>query len=116
LIHEGANPATGANEVLLLTKDADGFDNDPVVLGKVFVESAESVNLENLYTIQTVCNAALASKEYQHQDRRAELQRAIVSQVETVKAQCAGNIQDPLYRRFLEAGKRAVALLKGEAS
>ena len=113
-IHEGPNPATGAHEVLLLTKDADGFDNDPVLLGKNFIASADSVNLNHLHTIQTVCNAALASADHRHLDRRSALQRAVLTEVEAIKAQCGGNIQDPTYRRFLDAGKRAVALLKGE--
>ena len=115
-IHEGPNPATGANEVLLLTKDADGFDSDPVLLGTSFVASADSVNLNQLHTIQTVCNAALVSADYRHQEQRSALQRALLADVEAIKVQCGGNIQDPTYRRFLDAGKRAVALLKGEAT
>ena len=116
LIHEGPNPATGLNEVLLLTKDADGFDNDPVVLGQSFIASADSVNLENLHTIQTACNALLGSADYRHIDRRTAVQKAVVAQIEAIKAQCNGNIQDPLYRRFLEAGRKAVAIVKGEAA
>ncbi|MEO8015207.1 MAG: hypothetical protein ABI642_13790, partial [Polaromonas sp.] len=115
-IHEGRNPATGADEVLLLTKDADGFDNDPVALGKSFVASAEGIDLDTLHTVKSVCNAMLAGAAYQHQDRRQELQRAILAEVEAVKAAQGGNIQDETYRRFLDAGRRAVAILKGEAA
>ena len=113
LIHEGRNPATGSDEVLLLTKDADGFDNAPVVLGSNFVASADSLDLGNLHTIKTVCNALLASSAYVHQDRRSEVQRAILAEVEAVKVLRSGNIQDETYRRFLDAGKRAVAILRG---
>ena len=116
IIYVGKNPATGADEVLLLTKDADGFDNDPVALGKTFVTSADSINLEHLHTIKSVCDTLLAGAGYVHQDRRGELQRAILAEVEAVKAQLGGNIQDATYRRFLDAGRRAVAILKGEAA
>ena len=102
--------------MLLLTKDADGFDNDPVALGKRFADSAESINLDTLHTIKTVCNATLASAGYAHQDRRGEVQRAILAEVEAVKAERGGNIQDETYRRFLDSGRRAVAILKGEAA
>ena len=115
LIHEGRNPATGADEVLLLTKDADGFDNAPVVLGSNFVASADSLDLDNLHTIKTVCSGLLASSAYLHQDRRSEVQRAILADVEAVKVLRGGNIQDETYRRFLDAGKRAVAILRGVA-
>ena len=115
LIHEGRNPATGTDEVLLLTKDADGFDNAPVVLGSNFVASADSLDLDNLHTIKTVCSGLLASSAYLHQDRRSEVQRAILADVEAVKVLRGGNIQDETYRRFLDAGKRAVAVLRGAA-
>jgi hypothetical protein len=115
-IHEGKNPATGADEVLLLTKDADGFDNDPVALGSDFLASADSINLENLHSIKSACETLLASSGFVHQDRRNEVQRAVLAQVEAVKAARGGNIQDEIYRRFLEAGRRATAILKGEAA
>jgi hypothetical protein len=63
-----------------------------------------------------VCDAALASPDYLHQDKRAELRRAVLAEVEAVKAARGGNVQDDLYRRFLDAGRRAAALLKGEAA
>jgi hypothetical protein len=113
-ISEARNPATGADEVLLLTKDSDGFDNDPVLLGKQFITSADAIDMENLHTIKSVCDAALASTDYLHQDRRAELRRAVLAEVEAVKAARGGNVQDETYRRFLDAGKRAAAVLKGE--
>jgi hypothetical protein len=115
-IHEGKNPATGADEVLLLTKDADGFDNDPVALGSNFLASADSITLENLHSIKSACKTRLASSGLLHQDRRNEVQRAVLAQVEAVKAARGGNIQDEIYRRFLEAGRRATAILKGEAA
>ena len=113
LIYEGRNPATGADEVLLLTKDADGFDNAPVALGSNFVASADSLDLDNLHTIKTVCSGLLTSSAYLHQDRRSEVQRAILADVEAVKVLRGGNIQDETYRRFLDAGKRAMAILRG---
>jgi hypothetical protein len=115
-IHEGKNPATGVDEVLLLTKDADGFDNDPVALGTSFLASADSITLENLHTIKSVCGGMLESNAYVHQDRRNDVQRAILAVVEAVKASRGGNIQDETYRRFLDAGRRATAILKGEAA
>lgn len=113
-IHEGKNPATGVEEVLLVTKDADGFDNDPIVLGKSFMASADSIDLVNLHTIKELCDKMLASAEYVHQDRRSDVRRAVLAEVEAVKASRGGNIQDETYRRFLDAGRRATAILKGE--
>ena len=84
-----------------------------MALGSNFVASADSLDLDNLHTIKTVCSGLLASSAYLHQDRRSEVQRAILADVEAVKALRGGNIQDETYRRFLDAGKRAVAILRG---
>lgn len=116
LIQEGRNPATGVEEVLLVTKDSDGFDNDPVALGKNFLASADSIDLAILHTIKSVCEETLAAAEYLHQDRRSDLRRAILAEVEGVKSARGGNINDEIYRRFLDAGRRAVAIVKGEAN
>lgn len=112
-IQEGRNPATGADEVLLVTKDESGFDNDPVLLGRQFVGAADAVTLEHLHVLRSACEAALASPAYLHQDRRLEVQRAVLAEVEAVKAARGGNVQDETYRKFLDAGRRAAALLKG---
>lgn len=115
-IHEGRNPATGADEVLLVTKDEDGFDKDPVLLGRTFVESADNINLENVHTIRTLCETTLAGADYVHKDRLAELQKAVLRDVEVVKAAAGGNVLDQTYRRFLDAGRRAAAILKGSTA
>jgi hypothetical protein len=112
VIHEGKNPVTGKPEVWLLTKDADGFDNDPVALGGDFLGSADSIGLEALHTIKTVCEGLLKDPAYAHVDRRNEVQRAIVAEVDAVKARSGGNMQEDTYLRFREAGRKATALLK----
>ena len=115
-IHEGKNPATGLDEVLLVTKDDDGFDHDPIVLGKHFMESADGIDLVNLHTIKALCEKMLASAEYVHLDRRSDIRRRLLAEVESIKAARGGNIQDETYRRFLDAGRRATGLLKGESA
>jgi len=118
MVQEGKNPSTGAEEVLFLSKDADGFDNEPVVLGKSLLVSADGIDMETLHQLKTVCTALLSGADYLHQDKRGDLRQRILAEVEAVKALRNGNIQDEMYRKFLDAGKRAVALLKdtkGEA-
>ncbi len=114
-IHEGRNPATGVSEVLLVTKNEDGFDNDPISLGKTFVDSADNINPENVYVIRTLCEATLAGPDYLHKDRRAEVLKAVLNDVEAVKSSVGGNVQDGTYRMFLDAGRRAATILKAEA-
>jgi hypothetical protein len=76
--------------------------------------SADGIDLEIFHQLKTACTDLLCGADYLHQDKRTELRQRILAEVEAVKAQRNGNVQDELYRRFLEAGKRAVAILKGE--
>ena len=111
LIQEMQNPATGAKTLALVTKDEDGFDNEPVPLGATLTTSIGMLDAAAVRLIRTAVDQAL-NTTYLHIDRRAELQKSILALVESVKAERGNNIQDDVYRRFLDAGKRAVVLLK----
>ena len=97
-----------------MTKDADGFDNDPVPLGSTLVDSVDKLDAGATRTVRTTVEGLLNSADYAHIDKRAEVQKAILSIVEEVKAERGGNVQDATYRRFLDAGKKAVSVLKRE--
>ena len=113
-IRETVNPQTGQPEVLLLSKDEDGFDNAPVLLGKSLTTSAEALDAVKLNSVRTMVAQALAGPDWRHRDQRAVLQKAVLGAVEKIRADCGDNLRDALYLRFLDAGKQAVRLLKGE--
>ncbi|MEE3627270.1 tubulin-like doman-containing protein [Nitrospirillum sp. BR 11752] len=114
LIHDGRT-ATGAAQLLLVTKDADGFDNDPIVLGASLLEAPDRVDLVALASLRDGVTAALAGAACSGSDARAALQRRILGRIDEMKAATGGDPQNPQYRAFVEGGKAAVRLLKGEA-
>lgn len=114
-LHQGTHPASGDPQLVLLSKDADGFDNDPLVLGPGLLSGIDALGLDALHRLRAVCEATLSQPEYRHRDRRQALQQALLREVEAIKTACGGDLNDPRYRRFLDAGKRAVALLKADA-
>ncbi|TCO83492.1 tubulin-like protein [Plasticicumulans lactativorans] len=113
-LQEGRNPDTGAAEVLLLGKDADGFDRAPLRLGARFVEAWEALDLDKLDTLREAVQQALDGPGLRHADPRQALAQAVLASVEAVKAERGGNVQDAVYQRFVDAGRRAVRLLKRE--
>lgn len=113
-VREGLNPATGLAEALIVTKDDNGFDNDPVILGKSFQDAAETLDMHALSELRKAVNAALAGPLYVHEDQRSELTRKVLASVEEVKASVGGNVLDSKYKRFLDAGKAAVKLMQRE--
>jgi hypothetical protein len=112
-IQQQTSPTTGKSELVLLTKDADGFDNPPVKLGLTLVESVEKIDAENIEVIRRTVQKAL-DQDFIHVEKQAELRKRVVGEVEEIKAERKGDIDDPVYKRFLEAGKRAVKLVARE--
>jgi len=112
-IQKQTNPTTGKSELVLLTKDADGFDNPPVKLGLNLIESVDRIDAENIEFIRRTVQKVL-DQDYIHVEKQAELKKRIVGEVDDIKAERKGDIDDPVYRRFLEAGKRAVKLVARE--
>ncbi|MGO8671769.1 MAG: tubulin-like doman-containing protein [Capsulimonadaceae bacterium] len=115
LITPSKNPATGASAYVLITKDADGLDNDPVYLGADLVDSVNKLDSTTARIVTKATTDLLAGPDYTTADQRVEVQKNVVAMVEKLKADRGGNVQDATYRRFLDAAKKAVSILKREA-
>lgn len=114
LLTNAKNPITGADELIFAAKDEDGFDTDPVMVGKTVLDAPKTLTRAAAEQIRDAVSRLLGSPEWMLDAKRAELQRAIVGQIDEIKAARGGNIQDEVYRQFLEGGKKAVAILKRE--
>jgi hypothetical protein len=112
LLQTAPNPQTGVTELVFVAKDDDGFDMDPVFLGKTISESPAKLDRQNADVIRTAVVKLIGSKEWMVDTKRAELQKAIVAAVDGIKAERGGNVQDEVYRQFLDGGRKAVGLLK----
>lgn len=111
---DAQNPTTGEPEVLLLSKDADGFDNPPLLLGRTLTDSWAALDLVKLDTLRGHVTQLLAGPDWRHRHRREELVQSVLSSVETIRGERGNDMQDAQYLRFLDAGKQAARLLKGE--
>jgi hypothetical protein len=114
MIQQVANPQSGAPELVFVAKDENGFDTDPVRLGKALSDAPDQLDLSGADQIKNYVTRRLNSKENSLDARRAELQKVLVAEVDNIKAERGNNLQDNVYRSFLEGGKRAVRILKRE--
>ncbi|MBV9678957.1 MAG: tubulin-like doman-containing protein [Acidobacteriaceae bacterium] len=115
LVQPTTNSQTGKPELLFMAKDESGFDTDPIFLGADLPTALSKLDFATADQIRTYVNRTLSSPEYMQEARRGELQKMVVSEVERIKTERGGNVQDEVYRRFLEGGRAAVATLKREA-
>jgi hypothetical protein len=110
LVQEIRNPQ-GSMEWALVRKDADGFDADPLFLGKKIAEASSKINALNSDLIRSEAEKLLVRPEWQLDTKRQELRAAILADVEGVKVERGNDLNDDTYKRFRDGGRRAFALL-----
>jgi len=113
LLQPLANPTTGAIELVFTAKGRDGFDTDPFSLGKTLTEAATHLDRAKSELVRTYVGLAL-ERDFGDDSVRLQLAQALVTLIGEVKTERGGNVQDAVYRQFLDGGKRASALLKRE--
>ena len=91
--------------------DADGFDNEPVLLGATLIEAVDKLDAKNTAFIKTQAYTLLQN-DYRHVDKQQELSSKIVEIIAGIKLECQGDINSVIFKRFNEAGKQAVKLIK----
>jgi hypothetical protein len=113
LVQEGTNPRNGSTGLLFVAKDESGFDTDPIDLGKDLLDALAKIDIESADFVRGHVDRVL-EKDYAQDSQRGEVQKSVVSEVERVKLDRGNNVNDEIYRRFLEGGKKAVKILKRE--
>jgi hypothetical protein len=109
-IVEQTRDSSGNCRLRLLTKDTDGFENPPVLLGGTLLEAAERIDETNFDLIKT-STLDRVNRAVQQEESRAALRKAVLAEVEAFKtSQCDGDIADPRYETILSAGKAAMKL------
>jgi len=110
IIKPFTDPATGKTELLMQIIDKDGFDEDPIRLGASLVESADHIEHKEAELIRRQVGKHL-EQTYRHIKQQEELKQKILGQVNAIKTERAGNINDPVYQNFNEAGRTAAKII-----
>ncbi len=111
ILVERKNQATGLEEILLITKDEDGLDKDPVLLGNSLADVPENLQeYSKLNLLMEEVDKILKSKEYRNKDNLDKLKERIVTEVNQMKAELGSD--DDLYKIFLVGARKVIELLK----
>jgi hypothetical protein len=99
------DPQTGLSALYLLSRDAQGQENPPVLLGKTLREAADDLDAKNLDLLESSLQFMLDG-EYRHKSKRDEIIASVDSEVNKVKAERNNNPLDKVYQLFLQARKK----------
>lgn len=104
------NLTGGRNQrsVYLIPKDADGFDAEPIFIAEDLLSSATQISHEHINMLRDNVRIALGNNRL---DRDATVSN-IIEKLSQIRSRCDDNAADPVYRKFVEAGKVAAKLVK----
>jgi len=104
------NQTTGTDVLSLITKDEDGFDNEPLDLGASLPDILEKIDEKQFNRIREEVVRLLNEKEYLHVDRQKELISKINTDIDDLKAELG--MDNDIYKNFLKGAKAAAKIIK----
>lgn len=111
IIQNYEEPETGLIKKAIILQDDDGFDLDPIILGKDLESCVSKITPEVLHTIKEHSEHIL-STEYRHISKQKELIQGIAAQVNAIKEAHGGSVSNPVYTAFNKAGRELVSKIK----
>ncbi|MFC5307041.1 tubulin-like doman-containing protein [Azospirillum picis] len=111
LVYDRRGGSSGTDGFLLVPKDADGFDEQPVYLGTDLFASSEALPASTVALLSANNARALSDASPAQLD---DWRQGVVSLVNRTKAERGNDPTDLIYRKFVEAGKTASQMLRGE--
>jgi len=106
------SPTTGATDLFLVEQDEEGLDKR-TKLGRNLTDLFENLDVLNAQRFEASVNKML-STEYQHQDKRTAAQSLLRDELKSVLAERRNDIEDPIYKRFEDATRKGIQLLKAK--
>ena len=100
------------SQLFLITKDADGFENEPIPLGANFLDAPAALDVIQLGVLKEAITRSLAGPG---QISREQIQSVILARLEEMKDVVGGNLTDQRYRALVDGGRTAVRIAKGAA-
>jgi hypothetical protein len=105
------SPTTGSTDLYLIEQDEDGLDKH-TKLGRNLLDLFENLDVLAAQRFEDSVHRILTTPEYQHQDKRSAVQSQIRNELRAVLNDRRGDIEDPIYKRFESAARKALQMLK----
>jgi hypothetical protein len=106
--------STGRDMLVLVRRDADGFNLEPVLLGTSLFEAAESLGEGEYYTLAEANGQALSAGALLTEESRAAARDKIMASIASVRANRAGDITDPDVVAWESAAREAMRIIRRE--
>lgn len=114
VVQERVSPSTGQSQIIVARKDADGFDLQPIELGRSFVAALEDVTEKTLFEIRQTLLPLLKPPRYASEDERTGLRDALQKRLDAIKQERLGDTQDPEFVAWNNAARDVMKIARRE--
>jgi len=115
MVTEGRNETNGQTELRLLRKDSDGFDLEPVSLGKQFDDAADQMAERMVMELKAGIGEALVPRAPRGADGHAELRDRMLARVNALKSAAPPHLTAAVAQRWSDAARDAMKFVRKES-
>ncbi|MDR3518774.1 MAG: tubulin-like doman-containing protein [Azospirillaceae bacterium] len=109
VVQQPENAARDPGRILLIPRDADGFEGTPLVIAETLLTAPQELTPANLSLLRSIIRQSLATSR----SGRDEIVAGLLEQLAVIRTKCGNDATDPTYRKFVDAGKAASDLVRG---
>ncbi len=115
VVAQRSSPATGQMQVLIFRKDADGFELEPVVLGKSFIAALDEITEKSLYELKQTLNPLMKPPRYAREEELTELRDKLQARLAVIKGERLDDANDPEFVAWSHAAREVMKIARRES-
>jgi hypothetical protein len=116
VVSQKVSPSTGQTQVIITRKDADGFELEPIVLGKSLISALEEITEKDLYELKQTLIPLLLPPHFAKEEEMVELREKLQSRMAAIKSERLDDVNDPEYVAWNQAARDVMKIARKEGT
>jgi hypothetical protein len=109
-----ANPATGQLQIVISRKDTDGFEIEPIVLGKTFAAALESISEKILHDLKQTILPQIKPPHFAREEELTALRDTLQYRLSEIKSEHHDDSLHPEYIAWSQAARDVMKITRRE--
>jgi len=109
------SPSTGQTEVIITRKDPDGFELEPMALGKSFIAAVKEITEKDLYDLKQTLRSLIAPPRFAKEEELGQLRDKMQARLAVIKAERLDDAKDPEFVAWSQAARDVMKIARRES-
>jgi len=114
VVRQRVSPATGQPQIIIGRKDADGFDLEPIMLGKNFISALEEISERDLYELRQTLRPLLKPPRFSREEEKNDALAVFIARVDAIKGDRLDDVQDSEVVAWNQAARDSMKIVRRE--